>query len=209
MYKYAVQNLHRKQVHVSSVPRHCVHQYIKSNWRRDRNSCCVQRARAHDLWVGTQQWKVFTVLHNLPLVCLCVDVNKHKWQRERNKRNHNTSLSTIQKIYISFVIRFLRLFIKIPSTETVHLLVGQWISSPQWSSSPAVKTLKGMQYSHLNKWNCFFQQQGIHIFHSGGGPVHARVPIHTHPQFFQRFVIFHRKAVYHDIDNYQIDHTHW
>ena len=37
MYKYAVQNLHRKQVHVSSVPRHCVHQYIKSNGRRDRN----------------------------------------------------------------------------------------------------------------------------------------------------------------------------
>ena len=28
MYKYAVQNLHKKQVHVSSVPRHCVHQYI-------------------------------------------------------------------------------------------------------------------------------------------------------------------------------------
>ena len=31
-------NLHRKQVHVSSVPRHCVHQYINNNWRRDRNS---------------------------------------------------------------------------------------------------------------------------------------------------------------------------
>ena len=27
----------------------------------------------------------------------------------------------MQKIYISLVIRFLRLFIKIPSTETVHL----------------------------------------------------------------------------------------
>ena len=27
-------NLHRKQVHVSSVPRHCVHQYINNNWRR-------------------------------------------------------------------------------------------------------------------------------------------------------------------------------
>ena len=24
MYKYAIQDLHRKQVHVSSVPRHCV-----------------------------------------------------------------------------------------------------------------------------------------------------------------------------------------
>ena len=44
---------------------------------------------------------------------------------------------------------------------------------------------------------------------SGGGPVHACVPIHAHPQFPQRFVIFHRIAVYHDIDNYQIDHTHW
>ena len=37
-----------KQVHVSSVPRHCVHQYINNNWRRDRNSvycgatyCCA------------------------------------------------------------------------------------------------------------------------------------------------------------------------
>ena len=54
-------------------------------------------------------------------MCLCVDVNKHKSQRERNKRNHNISLSTMQKIYISFVIHFLRLFIKIPSTETLHL----------------------------------------------------------------------------------------
>ena len=44
---------------------------------------------------------------------------------------------------------------------------------------------------------------------SGGGPVHACVPIHAHPQFSQRFMIFHRKAVYHNIDNYQIDHTHW
>ena len=54
-------------------------------------------------------------------MCLFVDVNKHKSQRERNKRNHNISLSTMQKLYISFVIRFLRLFIKIPSTETLHL----------------------------------------------------------------------------------------
>ena len=28
-----VRDLHRKQVHVSSVPGHCVHQYIDSNWR--------------------------------------------------------------------------------------------------------------------------------------------------------------------------------
>ena len=35
---------------------------------------------------------------------------------------------------------------------------------------------------------------------SGGEPVHA------HPQFSQRFIIFHRKDVYHIIDNYQIDH---
>ena len=67
------------------------------------------------------QWKVLTVLNNPLPVCLCVDVNKHKSQRERNKRNHNVSLSTMQNIYISFVIRFLRLFIKIPSTETLHL----------------------------------------------------------------------------------------
>ena len=67
------------------------------------------------------QWKVLTVLNNSPSVCSCVYVNKHKSQRERNKRNHNISLSTMQKIYISFVIRFLRLFIKIPSTETLHL----------------------------------------------------------------------------------------
>ena len=67
------------------------------------------------------QWKVLTVLDNPPPVCLCVDVNKHKSQRERNKRNRNVSLSTMQNIYISFVIHFLRLFIKIPSTETLHL----------------------------------------------------------------------------------------
>ena len=36
--EYVLQDLHRKQVHGSSVPRHCVHQYINSNWRRDRNS---------------------------------------------------------------------------------------------------------------------------------------------------------------------------
>ena len=65
--------------------------------------------------------KVLTILNNPPPVCLCVDVNKHKSQRERNKRNHNISLSTMQKIYILFVIRFLRLLIKIPSTETLHL----------------------------------------------------------------------------------------
>ena len=52
---------------------------------------------------------------------VCVDVNKHKSQRERNKRNHNVSLYTMQNIYISFVIRFLRLFVKIPSTKTLNL----------------------------------------------------------------------------------------
>ena len=36
---------------------------------------------------------------------------------------------------------------------------------------------------------------------SGGGPIHARVPIHAHPQFSQGFIIFHRKDVYHIIDN--------
>ena len=78
-------------------------------------------ARARDLWVGTYEWKVLTVLNNPPTVCLCVDVNKHKSHRKRNKRNHNISLSTMQKIYISFVIRFLGLFVKILSTETFHL----------------------------------------------------------------------------------------
>ena len=43
---------------------------------------------------------------------------------------------------------------------------------------------------------------------SSGGPIHASVPIHAHPQFSQRFIIFHRKDVYHIIDNYQIDHIH-
>ena len=38
--------------------------------------------------------------------------------------------------------------------------------------------------------------------HSGGGPIHA------HPQFSQRFELFHGKDVYHIIDNYQIDHVH-
>ena len=41
---------------------------------------------------------------------------------------------------------------------------------------------------------------------SGGGPVHAQVPIHAHPQFSWRFMIFHREDVYHIIDNHQIDH---
>ena len=43
---------------------------------------------------------------------------------------------------------------------------------------------------------------------SGGGPIHAHVPIHAHPQFSQRFVLFHGKDVYHIIDNYQIDDIH-
>ena len=43
---------------------------------------------------------------------------------------------------------------------------------------------------------------------SGGGPVHARVPIHAHPQFSSKFMIFHSEDVYHIIDNHQIDHTH-
>ena len=41
-----------------------------------------------------------------------------------------------------------------------------------------------------------------------GGPIHARVPIHAHPQFSQRFVLFHGKNVYHIIDNDQFDHIH-
>ena len=74
-------------------------------------------------WYLQYQWKVLTVLNNSPPVCLCVvDVNKEKSQREGNKSNHNILLSTMQKIYISFV--------------------------------------------------------------SGGGPIHAGVPIHTHPQFY-------------------------
>ena len=43
---------------------------------------------------------------------------------------------------------------------------------------------------------------------SGGGPIHARVPIHAHPQFSQRFVLFHGKNVYQIIDNDQFDHIH-
>ena len=34
---------------------------------------------------------------------------------------------------------------------------------------------------------------------SGGGPIHACVPVHAHPQFSERFTIFHRKYVYHII----------
>ena len=45
-------------------------------------------------------------------------------------------------------------------------------------------------------------------FSSGGGPIHARVPIHAHPQFSRRFVRFHGKDVYHIIDNDQIDYIH-
>ena len=43
---------------------------------------------------------------------------------------------------------------------------------------------------------------------SGGGPIHARVPIQAHPQFSWRFILFHREDVYHIIDNHQIDHIH-
>ena len=41
---------------------------------------------------------------------------------------------------------------------------------------------------------------------SGGGPIHVCVPIHTHSQFSQRFVLSHGKDVYHIKNNYQIDH---
>ena len=44
--------------------------------------------------------------------------------------------------------------------------------------------------------------------YSRGGPIHARVPIHAHPQFSQRFVLFHGKDVYHIIDNDHFDHIH-
>ena len=33
MYKYAVQDLHKKQVHVSSVPRHCIPSEISAAMR--------------------------------------------------------------------------------------------------------------------------------------------------------------------------------
>ena len=46
------------------------------------------------------------------------------------------------------------------------------------------------------------------ILPSGGGPIHARVPIHAHPQFSQRFILFHGKDVYPIIDNDQFDHIH-
>ena len=55
-------------------------------------------------------------------MCLCVYVNKHKSQRERNKRNHNTSLSAMQMMHISFVKPFPMLFIRIQSTETLYLI---------------------------------------------------------------------------------------
>ena len=48
----------------------------------------------------------------------------------------------------------------------------------------------------------------ITCMYSGGGPIHARVPIHAHPQFSLRFIIFHREDVYHIIDNHQMDHLH-
>ena len=40
------------------------------------------------------------------------------------------------------------------------------------------------------------------LYCNGGGPIHA------HPQFSQRFVLFHGKDIYHIIGNYQIDHIH-
>ena len=69
------------------------------------------------------QWEVLTILNNPPPLCLCVDVNKHKSQRERNKRNHNICYppSKTHIFHLFYRIRFLRLFIKISSTETLHL----------------------------------------------------------------------------------------
>ena len=43
---------------------------------------------------------------------------------------------------------------------------------------------------------------------SGGGPIHARVPIQAHPRFSLRFIIFHGEDVYHIIDNHQMHHLH-
>ena len=76
---------------------------------------------AHHLWVRIYQWKVLSILNNSSPVCLCVYVNKHKWQRERNKRNHNISLSAMQMMHISFVKSFPMLFIKIQRTKTLYL----------------------------------------------------------------------------------------
>ena len=134
MYKYAIQDLHRKQVHVSSVPRHCIPSEIsraigdgtetrsRARFEVPSPSNVAFREPMHTTCdLVRTSGKFLAVLNNPTPVCLCVDVNKHKSQRERNKRNHNVSLSTMQNIYISFVISFLRLFVKIPSTETLHL----------------------------------------------------------------------------------------
>ena len=70
VYKYVVQNLHRKQVHVSSVPRHCVHQYINNNWRWDRNSvytniCPDRPSLTPQAFTGYfLQHQFFCVIHN-------------------------------------------------------------------------------------------------------------------------------------------------
>ena len=50
--KYVLQDLHRKQVHVSSVPRHCVHQYFNSNWRWDRNSVSTNGEFVVNCFIG-------------------------------------------------------------------------------------------------------------------------------------------------------------
>ena len=48
VYKYAVQDLHRKHVHVSSVPRHCIPSEISTAMRD-----------------GTETWLVHPKVHNL------------------------------------------------------------------------------------------------------------------------------------------------
>ena len=40
------------------------------------------------------------------------------------------------------------------------ILLSQWISSPQWSSSPAIKAFQ-YQYPHFKKWNTCLGEQGI------------------------------------------------
>ena len=65
---------------------------------------------------------------------------------------------------------------------------------------------------------CKIAQKGMNRFwwnvingtkNSGGGSIHARVPIHAHPQFSLRFIVFDGKYICHVIDNDKIDHIHW
>ena len=75
---------------MSSVPRHCVHQYINSNWRRDRNSVYVSvnyqlKCIAHHFIINPllNFTDIFTCDDIFSQICACDELDCGTCQAEK------------------------------------------------------------------------------------------------------------------------------